>query len=455
MARIFAKALNCTGDTENPPCCQCDSCKRIAEGSFLDVMEIDAASHTSVEMVREYIIDKVVFAPMEGKYKIYIIDEAHKLSNASFNALLKTLEEPPKHVVFILATTHPNELLPTIISRCQRFDFKRISQSDIVEHLRNIAQQEGYIITEQALNMIASASSGSLRDALVILEQAFSFSDGEITPGHITSLLGISDIDFLFRCSKLVSDGNIKELLLSVNKLVKGGKDLFRFVRDLIEHYRALLIAKYSDNPAAILDMSEESVLRYIKDSEMYDRSDLPEIIKLLSELQIEMKEGICERALLEASLVKIASGIYRGSISLERRISRLERKLTGAVENKVPPQPAKQEVVDKAPVDKIWTKLLEVVKMSKIYLYGFLSDTRPDFKSDTELIIKINNSKLHKKQIDENIPFLEEQLYKLSSKKIKVTTTLNNDTVEIVDDRKKRHEEFVNNAKTIFSHIN
>jgi len=227
-ARIFAKALNCIGpDAAHPlaappdqPCNQCRICRAITEGSSLDVTEIDAASHTGVENVREVIIEKAGFAPVEGRHKIYVIDEVHKLSNAAFNALLKTLEEPPPHLVFILATTDPHDLPATIVSRCQRFDFRRISQRDIFERLQYVCAQEGYAAEPEALQMVAEAADGALRDALVILEQAAAFADGQLTAANVVTLLGVTERDALFRCADLLLGRDVEGALALLDALL-------------------------------------------------------------------------------------------------------------------------------------------------------------------------------------------------------------------------------------------
>ncbi len=477
MARIFAKALNCTGDADELPCNTCPSCIKITEGSSMDVMEIDAASHTSVEMVREYIIDKVNFAPMEGRYKIYIIDEAHKLSNSSFNALLKTLEEPPRHVVFILATTHPHDLLPTILSRCQRFDFRRITQDDIVAHLRDICHAEGYVITENSLNLIASSSFGSLRDALVILEQAFSFSDGEITPAHIMSLLGISDKDALFSFSQLVAEEKIAEILVFINDIIKGGKDIFQFVKDLTEHYRSILVSKYTQTPALILEVTNENALEYKKIADLYDTPDILRIVKIIADLLTGMKESFCERALLEAAAVRMASRSSDVSISnLKRRLDAFENKLKDFEalsfsscdprNIKTPPQSTltkdDAEIAQDSPsfsgaaVSAVWPKILQAVKASKISLHAVLVDTKPFFKGQDEVELGIKEGfKFHKSQVDANIDYLSDIISRIVCRKIKLSSFfiakdgfMETSSAGAGDD----HESFVNEVKNIFS---
>ena len=477
MARIFAKALNCTGNIDNPPCNECNSCKKITKGMSMDVMEIDAASHTSVEMVREYIIDKVNFAPMEGSYKVYIIDEVHKLSNSSFNALLKTLEEPPSHVVFILATTHPYELLPTILSRCQRFDFKRISQNEIITHLREICHAEGYNATESALGLIASVSSGALRDALVILEQAFSFSDGEISASHITSLLGISEQELLFSFSQLIAEGNVKEILMSVDLMVKDGKDIFQFVKDLIEHYRYILISKVIDEPFSIIETTQENILNFKKASELYTVSDLLRVTKILSELAYSLKDSFCERPLLEMSLIKAADKNLDVSLSsLKQRIDVLEKNIKQSVkisENKsgqevsqitqerVAQEHGEDPVVysEQLSFSQTWARVLQAIKSEKIAIHALLIDTKPVLKSDSEIMIGIKEGfDFHKTKIDSSLDFISEVILRVTNKKVKISTFFMGQKELKADNKSGNeaklseiHRDFVREAEDIF----
>ena len=330
MARIFAKSLNCLSESEDKPCNKCSCCINITKGNSMDVTEIDAASHTSVEMVREYIINKVNFAPSEGKYKIYIIDEVHKLSNSSFNALLKTLEEPPSHVVFILSTTNVEDLPPTIISRCQRFDFHRITHSEIVNRLRYICQKENFSVSDGALSIIASVSSGALRDALVLLEQAISFSDGNITASNISALLGISDSEILFSISELAHNKNVQELMLLIDKIIGEGKDILRLSKDLTEHYRKLLLTKVINDANTILDLPDDIFEQYKKTAQTYSEEKIINNIKIISNLIIEIKDNPCRRALFEIAILKIASNIGTDSLqNLSHRVKALEIALS------------------------------------------------------------------------------------------------------------------------------
>lgn len=449
MARIFAKALNCRGNESVPPCNVCDNCVSITEGTSMDVMEIDAASHTSVEMVREYIINKVNFAPVDGKYKIYIIDEAHKLSNSSFNALLKTLEEPPGHVVFILATTDANDLPPTIISRCQKFDFRRISHQDIVRRLRHICQVEGFAVAESALSIIASLSSGSLRDAIVLLEQAASFTDGEITASNISSLLGLSDLSALFSLSQLIAEGKIQELLILANRIIGEGKDIIQFAKDIVEHYRKILLVKVMSDANKVLDLPDETFESYKKAAELYDSSDImrvTDIMKTAFELSAGLKDAFCQRPLFEIALIKMAIPESETSISsLSARIDKLET-IVGNLRRPVSQDSdssqtgaavaveavsdtasdAGSDASEKMKIRDLWPKIMQSIKAEKMSLHAILADpnVNASFKDSGEILINVKPGySFHKEQIDKNKEFLKSLICKIVGEKVQIST--------------------------------
>jgi len=430
MARILAKALNCLeGAPHEEPCNKCVNCLKITDGSSLDVMEIDAASHTSVEMVREHIIDKVNFAPTEGKYKVYIIDEVHKLSNSSFNALLKTLEEPPPHVIFILATTHPHELLPTILSRCQRFDFRRISQGDIIRRLRSIGEEESFSVEEGALGVIAQASEGSLRDSLVILEQAASYSEGEITTERVVSLLGLTDESVLFSASQLIGEGKVSQVLHLLDEAVKEGRDLFQFTLDLLEHYRRLMIAKACKDAHLMLEVPKDAYDRLVQNAGLYESGEIMRIIKVLSDLAVELRDTLNERVLVEVALIKMASKKVDPSLAaLKSRLDSLEKRIfAGKIEEKdvkeaveerprsrreaeAPPPIAEREEKKEAPKESpqglwdLWPRILQAIKNEKMPLYAVLVDTKPYLAPDDRVVIEIRKGfTFHREQVENN----------------------------------------------------
>lgn len=493
MARIFAKSLNCLSESEDKPCNKCSCCINITKGNSMDVTEIDAASHTSVEMVREYIINKVNFAPSEGKYKIYIIDEVHKLSNSSFNALLKTLEEPPSHVVFILATTNVEDLPPTIISRCQRFDFHRITHSEIVNRLRYICQKENFSVSDGALSIIASVSSGALRDALVLLEQAISFSDGNITASNISALLGISDSEILFSISELAHNKNVQELMLLIDKIIGEGKDILRLSKDLTEHYRKLLLTKVINDANTILDLPDDIFEQYKKTAQTYSEEKIINNIKIISNLIIEIKDNPCRRALFEIAILKIASNIGTDSLqNLSHRVKALEIALSSNtplqtsnkyyIEDKASEnrslevqEVTRQTIAEESQsekttstenvrifqneninLEKEWKKIMATIRSEKIPLHAILADpnVKPVFVSEDEIhFILKNGYEFHKTQIEKNIQFIKDVIKRLTNIDIKIQVSFSNPDTKAINKKEEIKRDEPKEDKFIIEH--
>ncbi|MBN6890022.1 DNA polymerase III subunit gamma/tau [Cytobacillus horneckiae] len=333
-AKILAKAVNCERAPVNEPCNECPSCKGITDGSISDVIEIDAASNNGVEEIRD-IRDKVKYAPSAVKYKVYIVDEVHMLSIGAFNALLKTLEEPPKHVIFILATTEPHKIPLTIISRCQRFDFKRISSKSIVGRMKMIVEETGLQCEEQALQVVARAAEGGMRDALSLLDQAISFSDEQVKVEDALAVTGAVSQGFLNRLAKAIKDRNAAEGLEILGELLFQGKDPSRFIEDFILYYRDMLLYKAAPN-------LEESLERVLLDDEFVglanetNQDEIYELIELLNKTQQEMRWTNHPRIFLEVAIVKLCQLDRMHSAEantdiqpLLTRIELLEKELT------------------------------------------------------------------------------------------------------------------------------
>ncbi len=302
-ARILAKALNCKeGPTANP-CDQCPSCLSVTDGSSVDVMEIDGASNNSVNDIRD-LRERVKYVPSGGRYKAYIIDESHMLSDAAFNALLKTLEEPPPHVVFVLATTAPKKIPSTVLSRCQHLPFRRISSQEIKERLKKISFAENINVSGPALELIARAADGSLRDSLTILDQLSSFSS-DITESDVKNLLGITDFGLLSQISLALIDGKREELLKIVGELVEQGTDIKSFIKELVQFFRDLLVASVIKRPEDVLDVGKEE-MDTIKN--IVSRTSEDQLTLLLSEIlkaEIDVKNASAPRLAIEMSLIK------------------------------------------------------------------------------------------------------------------------------------------------------
>lgn len=354
-AKILAKAVNCDRPSGGEPCNQCRTCIGITDGSISDVIEIDAASNNGVDEIRD-IRDKVKYAPSVAKFKVYIIDEVHMLSIGAFNALLKTLEEPPKHVIFILATTEPHKIPLTILSRCQRFDFKRISSNAIVGRLKHIVSDSNIDCEDQALQIIARAADGGMRDALSLLDQAISFSRDTVTADDALTVTGAVSQNFLNRMALAVKENNVAEGLEILEELLHEGKDPVRFVEDFILFFRDMLLFKSAPKLEGVFErvMLDDEFQTL---AEQFERNDIYKIIELLSQTQQEMRWTNHPRIFLEVAIVKLchSSQVKESPPSdeikqLMNKISQLETELKelkekGAAANQDQPAPVRRKV--------------------------------------------------------------------------------------------------------------
>lgn len=306
-ARILAKTINCFNRTEKMEACDtCDSCESFNTGNSLNVYELDAASNNSVEDIRN-LIDQVRIAPQLGDYKVYIIDEVHMLSTAAFNAFLKTLEEPPKHAIFILATTEKHKIIPTILSRCQIFDFNRIKVKDIADHLMRIAQNETISAEADALHIIAQKADGALRDALSIFDQIVTFSGNSVTYQDVIDNLNILDYDYYFRIVECAQKEDIPASLLLLNDIIEKGFDGHNFIVGLADHYRNLLVCK-DVRTAVLLEVSEAIQEKYIAQSKEIDAANLLRALGVLSKADVDYKVSKNQRLLVEMALMQLCS---------------------------------------------------------------------------------------------------------------------------------------------------
>ncbi|MEO7299358.1 MAG: DNA polymerase III subunit gamma/tau, partial [Verrucomicrobiota bacterium] len=315
IARIFAKALNATGGpnadfSENDPKVQ-----EIAEGRALDVLEIDGASNNGVEQVRE-LRETCKYAPASSKYKIYIIDEVHMLSTAAFNALLKTLEEPPAHVKFMFATTEAEKILPTILSRCQRFDLRRIPAKLIVEHLGYIAKKENVIIDDPALHAIARGSDGGMRDAESTLDQLISFCGNEIAEADVLSMFGLTAQSQIYSLAKAILAGEVEPALRELNDLAKQGKDLARLLSELLNHFRNLLIFQVSKGDMRILEVSETEGAVLQEQSAELTSDALTRIMEVFTDCEGKLRDAASKKILIEVALLKAIEA--RNAVSID-----------------------------------------------------------------------------------------------------------------------------------------
>lgn len=306
VAKIFAKAVNCEHPVDGSPCGECEMCKAIAAGTSMNVIEIDAASNNGVDNIRE-IREEVAYRPTEGRYKVYIIDEVHMLSIGAFNALLKTLEEPPEYVIFILATTEAHKIPITILSRCQRYDFKRISIDTIAARLMELMGKEEIEVEEKAIRYIAKAADGSMRDALSLLDQCIAFYLGQkLTYDHVLEVLGAVDTEVFSRLLRNILKKDIASVLKTLEELIMQGRELGQLSTDFTWYLRNLLLAKSSDNMEDVLDVSTENLMQLKEEAQMIEYDMLLRYIRIFSELSNQLKYATQKRVLLEVALIKL-----------------------------------------------------------------------------------------------------------------------------------------------------
>jgi len=437
-ARIFAKALNCEKGPTETPCGQCSRCIRISQGQSLDVLEIDGASNRGIEEIRE-LRSKIGFAPAEGKYKIYIIDEVHMLTDPAFNALLKTLEEPPSQVLFIFATTAPYKVPNTILSRCQSFNFRRISIEEMVEKLKKITDEEKINIDSSSLRLIAESATGSMRDAESILDQVIAYSENKVTAQEVRDILGLLPHEIFYQFFDNIINHNTETALKLINKLVKEGVELNKFVQDLIiyAHNASLLKVLGKDNPYSSLYFEADeldSVRGLIEKTEARTLLDIIEELKTVEEkmrfnqypwvlleltvvkLTHNEKKTIPQEALLESKSTISKKDIFTKDEAIkkvEKRPTLLEKKDQdeGIPEEK---KAVQRDIGRGFEFEKLWPKVLSRIKKEKISLYAFLKAGNCVRIEDDQLIINFKTEYLfHKESLEkkENRKKIEEIL--------------------------------------------
>ena len=340
-ARILAKALNCKDGITPDPCNKCENCLSISNGSSVDVTEIDTASNRGINEIRE-LKEKVRYLPSTLRKKVYIIDEVHMLTIEAFNALLKVLEEPPEHITFIMATTEPNKVISTIISRCQRFDFFPISLDKTKQRIKEIAKNENIKISDQALSLVAKHADGSLRDADGILEQLAAYGDDSIDTGDVVSLLGVVDLELLFELVEILAEKNINNGLLFINKVINSNQSLKVFTSEFLDHLYNLYIIKNYNNPSEIMDISQDYDKRYKAQSEIITKEELEFYIDMFADLYKQIKWGEGSRVFFIAAMIKAINFIVTSEKDLGKKTRVLEVQLKALNERfeKIRPYP-------------------------------------------------------------------------------------------------------------------
>lgn len=425
-ARILAKALNCEKGPGPEPCNACNSCREITVGSSLDILEIDGASNRGIDEIRN-LRESVKFAPSRGRFKVYIIDEVHMLTPEAFNALLKTLEEPPPHVKFIFATTQAYKVPATILSRCQRFDFRRIVTKDIVANLRKIAKAEGLNVDDEALVLIARYSDGGMRNGQVILDQISSFGKEKVTADDVAKILGVVDDEVLFELSDAIIQKDAAKALLGINRLVNDGKDINQVVLGLISHFRNILVAKVGSNQELLIDAGAEKIKRYAEASGKYTAEEILYIIYTFSStIDLMRKSGIA-RIPLEAAMIKLTK---TGSIiSLDEILKRLD--MLEGVKQKPVVEIVEVNTSASKDVEEIlssWTKVIDYIRNKKISIASYLQEGYPTSLEGRALTIGFPKElKFHKEVLEEqdNKRLIEEALNKVLGLDLKAVLTL------------------------------
>jgi len=396
-ARILAKALNCeTGPTKSP-CNTCSICQSITKGSSLDVLEIDGASNRGIDEIRN-LRDNIRFTPSQGKYRIYIIDEVHMLTKEAFNALLKTLEEPPEHAIFVFATTEIHRVPATILSRCQRFDFKRIMTRTIIDHLGKICSEEKIEISTDSLLQIAKKADGSMRDALSILDQIISYGGEKISTQEVASALGIISEEIFFRISDHIHDGDLKAVIDLCQMIYRDGYDLAEFLVGFEEHLRNLLVTR-AIGDTSLLNVSETYADAYLKDSKKFEENDLLRYLQQIGELQNRLKWSTQPQMKFEVGLLKLAK--LPATLSIESLLEKIDllKKKTENPEGAPPAVPDSAALIsgDIKPdpaglplslenAQKFWTELTETYRNSKVNLANALELGRPVALDDKQI---------------------------------------------------------------------
>lgn len=447
MARIFARAVNCERPVDGDPCNECDTCKEILENHDLDVEELDAASHNSVDDIRQ-ITEKTSYPPQVGKYRIFIIDEVHMLSKQAFNALLKTLEEPPEYVIFILATTDVQTVPVTILSRCQRYDFKRISVETITDRMRELMERENVSIEEKALYYIAKRADGSMRDALSILDRCISIRTGEetVTYNDVLASLGAVDTSVFYDIMECVKAYDAAGAIGHLEQAIAEGRELQQFAADFLWYIRNLLMAaNLPDDAFDTLDMSKENFSSLKAQSAEFDGERILRYIEILSSAVSEMRNTTEKRVMLEVAVIRMASPQMQNDYaSLYDRIKRLESGITvqavkvQPAEANHPAAPVKKKINPAAPEDvkklcSKWSDFLKRVADSNPLLYQSVKNLFVSISDNDEIeLVADDNNEFDKeryieaKEHPENLDWLSELASEYIGGKVKIIITLN-----------------------------
>lgn len=431
-AKILAKAVNCLDLQDGEPCNQCINCRAINEESFLDVLEIDAASNRGIDEIRD-LRDKVRFAPSQGKRKVYIIDEVHMLTNEAFNALLKTLEEPPAHVLFILATTEPQKIPLTILSRCQRFDFRKINTTEIRDHLADIVQEEQVEISAEALNAIARKAAGGMRDAISVLDQCIAFAGNRIELDHVELVLGTVSEEDTAALIDTVLQQNYSQLFVSLNDFIQKGKDVKQILRDCIQYCRQLLLLKVAPREQ-LIDLSQDSIGKAKEQAEAFSVEFLGRMIHRLTATEKDLRYSNQPQILLEAAFVDLMIQGLEPVVELQPVKQSKTPRAVQRQETTKPVQQVQKLIASEALLQQ-WSEVMERIKGKSVKLNAFLVEAKPAAFQNGELILRFGNQyKFHYNTInqDENLRLIGQIVSELTGQAAKVVVELENEAGHI-----------------------
>ena len=471
-ARILAKALNCKESPTPQPCNKCTSCVEIVRGSSIDVLEIDGASNRGIDEIRA-LRENVKFAPVSSRYKIYIIDEAHQITHDAFNALLKTLEEPPRHVIFMLATTQPERIPSTILSRCQRFSFKLIPQKKIFDRLNYIVGKEKLKIEKETLNLIAYRGEGSLRDAQSLLDQVISYAGNKkIGLEETNFILGVLPFERLVEFSDLIAEHKAKEILSLIDEITESGYNLHQFIKDMRQHFRNMLLIKVAGENTKILQLPDKHLEILLKKGGQFTEENLVRIIDLLSKTYESMKWSEQPRLVIEVDMFRLCQP-YIPIGEIIERIGRLEKSLTLEEKGKEPPKEKYVPEVEKTPpkikekeepyaegvsqiqeIRERWEEVLESVRKLDIPLHSCLLEGSP-VRMEGELLYIVfpKNYSFHKHRVEKKSNIVEQAVKGVLGKELKIkcmTGEINatSPTKEKVEGDESAPEEFLGESE-------
>jgi DNA polymerase III subunit gamma/tau len=454
MAKIFARAINCTNNKDGNPCNECESCLSILSERNMDVIEMDAASNNSVEDIRD-LREKVKFMPSQSKYKVYIIDEVHMLSKGAFNALLKTLEEPPAHLLFILATTEPQKIPATILSRCQRFDLKRISVDGLMHNMRAICTDMGIEAEDEALRMIANSSEGAMRDALSILDRCLVYHSEKITYEDVINLLGTVNYRTIVNFTDALIDHDIRKVLLQIDEILSEGKEIELFIVDLITHLRNLLILNSVEDSHKFISYGEDAIELMKQQSARLNISDNIRFIEEFSETLALSKKTVNSRILLETRAIGLLSESQ--ALPIKKNVSAAEASTPIKAEKETTqeerPQEAHENQGELRHIKENWDQILSAIKQEKVSLSAIIKEAHPDKIINEILTIKFPEKytfHYNKANTKESIDVVEKVISHLLNRHIKIRFVIENTERENITEASSQSKKTTINQKAL-----